>query len=87
VIALASALIWVVVVATATSLLARRKGRSAGWWFVGGFFGGFAAMLLAAFATPAGEPWRFRGPLVLLVLGVILVGSFGLLAVAAQLFA
>jgi hypothetical protein len=75
------------VVATATSLLAKRKGRSAGWWFVGGFVGGLAAMLLAAFATPAGEPWRFRGPLVVLTLGVTLVGSFVLLAVAAQLFA
>jgi hypothetical protein len=83
----ASVLIWLVLVATATSLLARRKGRSAGWWFVGGFFGGLATMLLAAFATPAGEPWRFRGPLVVLVLGVVLVGSFALLAVAAQLFA
>jgi hypothetical protein len=84
--ALAPALI-ALIFATTTSLLARRKGRSAGWWFVGGFFGGLPAMLLAALATPGGEPWRFRGPLIVLMLGVALVGSFVLLAVAAQLFA
>ena len=73
--------------ATATSLLARRKGRSAGWWFACGSIGGLPAALLAAFATPAGEPWRFRGPLVVLILGVALIGSFVLLTVVAQLFA
>jgi hypothetical protein len=76
-----------VMFATTASLLARRKGRSARWWFAGGFVGGLPAVLLAAFATPAGEPWKFRGPLVVLILGVALVGSFALLAVAAQLFA
>jgi hypothetical protein len=84
--ALARALI-ALVFATTTSLLARRKGRSTGWWFVGGFFGGLPAMVLAGLATPAGEPWRFRGPLVVLILAVALVGSLVILAVAAQLFA
>ena len=73
--------------AIATSLLARRKGRTSPWWFIGGFIGGLPVLLLAAFATPAGEPWKFRGPLIVLTLGVALIGSLTLLAVAAQLFA
>jgi uncharacterized membrane protein YeaQ/YmgE (transglycosylase-associated protein family) len=71
----------------AASMLAQRKGRSPAWWFVGGFFGALPAVILAALATPAGEPWKFRGPLIVLTLGVALVGSFVLLAVTAQLFA
>ncbi|HEX4525760.1 MAG TPA: hypothetical protein VH108_03380 [Gaiellaceae bacterium] len=70
---------------TATSLVARRKGRSTAWWFLGGVVAGLPALILAAVATPAGEPWRFRRPLVVSILGVALVGSLVLLAVAAQL--
>jgi hypothetical protein len=71
---------------SATSLVARRKGRSAGWWFLGGVVAGLPALVLAAVATQAGEPWRVRGPLVVSLLAVTLVGSLALLAVAAQLF-
>ena len=76
-----------IVFGVSASLLARRKGRSVRWWFVGGFFGGLPAVILAALATPAGEPWKFRGPLIVLALGVALAGSLALLAVAAELFA
>ena len=71
---------------TVTSLLARRKDRSMGWWFLGGVVLGLPALILAALATPAGEPWRFRGPVVVSIFGVALLGSLGLLAIAAQLF-
>jgi hypothetical protein len=80
-------LLILLVFAVSASLLARRKGRSAPWWFVGGFFGGLPAVILAALATPAGEPWKSRGPLIVLTLGVALAGSLALLAVAAELFA
>jgi hypothetical protein len=78
-------LVFMLAFGTTTSLVARRKGRSTGWWFLGGLVVGLPALILAALATPAGEPWRSRGPLLLAILAVALIGSLALLAVAAQL--
>jgi len=67
--------------------IAQRKNRSFGWWFVAGFVAPVPGLLISIFATPGGEPWRFRAPLVLLVLAVGLAGSLVLFALAAELFA
>jgi hypothetical protein len=81
---------WAVVVAfllafgAASAQLAARKGRSRGWWFLGGALGGIPVLLLAAFATPPDEPWRFRSPVILLALAVALITPFALLAVVGQ---
>jgi hypothetical protein len=69
----------------ATALVARRKGRSPAWWFLGGLVGGIPVLILVALASRGGEPWRFRGPLAVLVFGVAYVGFFVLLAVVAEL--
>ena len=79
-------LVFMLAFGTTTSLVARRKGRSTGWWFMCGVVVGLPALILAALATPAGEPWRFRGPLVVALLALALIGSLALLAVATQLF-
>ncbi|MGZ4381837.1 MAG: hypothetical protein ACXVZ3_10490 [Gaiellaceae bacterium] len=76
--------VYVLAVAAGTSLLARRKSRSPAWWFAGGLAGGLPALILAALATPAGEPWRFRAPLVLALFALFFVGAAVILVEISQ---
>ena len=68
-----------------SGLIARRKSRSPWRWFLAGFLLPLPGVLMASFAAPAGEPWRMRGPLVLLIL-IALPLSLAMLAVVSEVF-
>ena len=53
--------------------------------FLAGFLLPLPGVLMASFAAPAGEPWRMRGPLVLLIL-IALPLSLAMLAVVSEVF-
>jgi hypothetical protein len=75
---------YVAVTVVGPAVVAKRKGRSFGWWLLGGAVGGLAALILAALASPGGEPWRVRAPLALGVFTLVFAGPLVLLAVVAQ---